>query len=237
MTGPDPRRSPATFDPFAATYEADLARGLSLSGEGQDFFARRRIEHLRDVLASSGAVPRRVLDFGCGAGSSTPLFLATLGAESVDGVEESPALRERAGREHGSARARFHAPVDLPEAARFELAFSNGVFHHIAPARRAEAVRYVRDRLAPGGHFALWENNPWNPGTRWVMRRIPFDRDAITLAPPETRRLLAGEGFRIVRTDHLFFFPRFLAWLRPLERGLRAFPLGAQYLTLARKEA
>ena len=91
------------------------------------------------------------------------------------------------------------------------------------------------DSLRPGGLFALWENNPWNPGTRWVMSRIPFDRDAITIPPPEGRRMLTAAGFAIEETAYLFIFPRALKWFRPLERRLTRLPLGAQYLTLARK--
>jgi hypothetical protein len=87
----------------------------------------------------------------------------------------------------------------------------------------------------PGGMFALWENNPWNPGTRYIMSRVPFDKDAITMTPPETRRLLRNAGFEIVRTDFLFLFPHLLRALRPLERVLAPLPLGGQYLVLARK--
>jgi SAM-dependent methyltransferase len=116
-----------------------------------------------------------------------------------------------------------------------DLAFCNGVFHHIPPAERAAAVAYLRAALRPGGVFALWENNPWNPGTRMVMRRIPFDRDAQTLSAPAARRLLRAGGFEIERTDFLFVFPRALRMLRPLERRLASAPLGAQYVVIARK--
>jgi len=124
---------------------------------------------------------------------------------------------------------------DYEPRAEADMAFSNGVFHHIQPPERRDALDYISRSLRPGGLFVFWENNPWNPGTRFVMSRIPFDRDAITISPPNARRLLRGAGFEILRTDHLFFFPRALRWLRPLERGLTAVPLGAQYLVLARK--
>jgi hypothetical protein len=39
----------------------------------------------------------------------------------------------------------------------------------------------------------------------------------------------------VARTDFLFFFPRQLQALRPLERRLVSLPLGAQYLVLARR--
>ena len=66
------------------------------------------------------------------------------------------------------------------------------------------------------------------------MSRIPFDRDAITLTPPETRRLLRAGGFEILRTDFLFIFPRMLSWFRASNRSSRL-PLGAQYQVLCRK--
>ncbi len=67
------------------------------------------------------------------------------------------------------------------------------------------------------------------------MSRIPFDRDAITLLPGQSRRLLSTAGFRVLRTDFLFYFPKLLAGLRPVERYLSSIPLGAQYLVLCQK--
>ena len=93
----------------------------------------------------------------------------------------------------------------------------------------------MRDALRPGGLFALWENNPWNPGTRLVMRRIPFDRDADdAVRAAERGGCSRNAGFEIVSTDFLFVFPRALRALRPVERRLARLPAGAQYLVLAR---
>jgi SAM-dependent methyltransferase len=117
----------------------------------------------------------------------------------------------------------------------FDLVFCNGVFHHISPGNRVAAIETVYSSLRPGGLFAFWENNPWNPGARYVMRRIPFDQDAVTLSPPAARRLLREHGFEVMRTDFLFFFPRPLSWLRCLEPHLASLPLGAQYEILCRK--
>ena len=108
------------------------------------------------------------------------------------------------------------------------LAFCNGVFHHIPPAQRPGALDYIRRSLKPGGLFALWENNPWNPGTRYVMSRIPFDSDAILVWPRQARALLRTAGFDILRTDFLFVFPRALRSLRGFEASLSRLPLGAQ---------
>ena len=86
------------------------------------------------------------------------------------------------------------------EAGAFPLVYCNGVFHHVPPAQRPAVVRLVRDSLEPGGLFALWDNNPWNPGARLVMRRIPFDRGAVMLSAREARseaeKNLEGEQAR-----------------------------------------
>ena len=102
---------------------------------------------------------------------------------------------------------------ELEPSGQFEVAYCNSVFHHVEPEQRLDALGYVHRSLSEGGHFAFWENNPWNPGTCLVMRRIPFDRDAKRLSPPHARRLLSRAGFDVLRTDFLFFFPRVTPFL------------------------
>ncbi len=118
----------------------------------------------------------------------------------------------------------------------FDLAYCNGVFHHIAPGQRLEALALIHGALCAGGLFSFWENNPWSPATRYVMSRCAFDRDAILLSPPEARALLRRGGFQILRTDFRFIFPRVLRAFRPIEDALYRLPLGAQYQVLCRAE-
>jgi hypothetical protein len=62
----------AEFDEYAETYDSALARGLSVSGEDKKYFARGRIEWLRDCLQRLQEQPKTLMDFGCGTGSATP---------------------------------------------------------------------------------------------------------------------------------------------------------------------
>jgi hypothetical protein len=64
------------------------------------------------------------------------------------------------------------------------------------------------------------------------MSNCAFDENAITISPRAARKLLSEAGFEILRTDSLFYFPRQLHFLRPVERWLHALPLGGQYLVL-----
>jgi SAM-dependent methyltransferase len=223
------------FDGFAEDYDAALARGLVLSGEDKGFFARGRVAWMGGCLERQSARPKSILDFGCGTGTASALLLQLKGAESVLGVDISARSIGVAQQSCRSQQVSFRTLADFVPEANIDLAFCNGVFHHIPVMERRGVISVIHRALRSGGLFAFWENNPWNPGTRWVMHRIPFDRNAILLWPSEARKLLRQGGFEVLHTDFQFVFPRSLAWLRRLEPFLAQWPLGGQYLVLCRK--
>jgi len=229
--------APVHFDDYAENYDAALNQGLSATGEAKDYFARRRVQWLSRCLQQFSEQPRFVMDYGCGDGSSSQLLLKVLKAEFVVGADTSGRSLELARRVYGGEHSEFVAIAAYEPHEALDLVYCNGVFHHIPPAERALAVNYIWRSLRPGGWFALWENNPWNPGTRYVMSRIPFDRDAVTLAPPEAAALLRQGAFHVLRTDSLFLFPNLLRFLRWMEPLLSRMPLGGQYQVLCQKPA
>jgi len=79
-----------SFDEFAAEYDNALHQGLSVSGENKDYFARRRIEWLRNRLGTDIARVDRVMDYGCGTGSSSRLLIEILGAKALVGTDTLP---------------------------------------------------------------------------------------------------------------------------------------------------
>jgi SAM-dependent methyltransferase len=151
------------------------------------------------------------------------------------GVDVSAKSLEIARKQHGNERIHFESIGEFQPSGQMDLAYCNGVFHHILPAQRAAALSLVYGALRGGGVFSLWENNPWSLATRYVMSRCAFDRDAILLSPPEARALLQKDGFEILRTDFRFIFPRSLRALRKIEDWIYRAPLGTQYQILCRK--
>jgi SAM-dependent methyltransferase len=232
---PDASAGIAGFDRYAADYDATLNRGLRISGESKEYFASGRLRHLRARFDSLNFAPEHVLDFGCGTGTATPLFFDLLQVRSVRGLDPSADSLDIARNRWAGHEATFATSAEGWEG-RCDLAFCNGVFHHIPPGERAAALAVVRNTLKPGGLFAFWENNPWNPLTRLAMRLVPFDADAVLLWPHGARRLLRENGFEVLGTDYVFFFPRFLTPLRRLEPRLAWLPLGGQYLILCRRD-
>lgn len=223
------------FDRHADTYDAELNQGLSVSGEDKEYFARGRVQWLLHCITQLGQQPRSAIDYGCGVGDTTFLVRDLLKLSSVVGLDVSQRSLELARHRHAGKECSFLTFDEYVPKADVDLVYCNGVFHHIPVAARASAVDYILKCLRPGGLFALWENNPWNPGTRYVMSQIPFDRDSITIPPPQATKLLQDGGFQIVGVNYLFLFPRFLKSLRFLEPHVCLIPLGAQYQVLCRK--
>jgi SAM-dependent methyltransferase len=231
-----PRADENVFDGHAQSYDADLTKGIKLSGESKEFFAEERIIRLSHEINVHGRHPDTLLDFGCGVGTATPFFLKYFPDIAVTGVDvsrESISIAKKSAQSIPSAQ--FFTLDEFQPRGNFDLAFCNGVFHHIPPFDRPAALSLVRENLSSEGLFSFWENNPYNPGTRMVMSRIEFDRDAITLSAGAAVKLLKTNGFEPLSVMHWFIFPSFLKRLRILEPQLSRFPLGAQYHVLCEK--
>lgn len=224
------------FDRTAREYERLLAPWLKVAGASREHFARSRLNWLSHLLRTQAIAPKRVLDFGCGTGMSLGLLAEIFQAEQVIGLDTSEESLAVARESVGNRRVQLATPARFLPQGDLDLVFCNGVLHHIPVAERPMAVNYVYRSLRPGGIFALWENNPWNPIHAFAMKHSEIDKNAIPLPPPESRRLVGLEPFQVLRTDHLFFFPGHFRWIRSLEKSLIKVPFGAQYQVLARKE-
>jgi SAM-dependent methyltransferase len=225
------------FDVHADSYDDDLNSALAASGEDKHFFARGRVEWLRRCLDGLEQHPRSALDYGCGIGDTSLLLREILGVEWIVGLDVSERSLARAQQSYGGPRATFSSFGHYTPNEAVDLVYCNGVFHHIPVAERDAAVDYIYRSLRPGGVFSLWENNPWNPGTRWVMAHCVFDRDAVRLSAHEAMQRVRDRGFEMLSLDYRFFFPRLLSKLRFLEAELTSVPLGAQYQVLCKKPA
>jgi SAM-dependent methyltransferase len=221
--------SPGEFDRFATSYDQDLAKSLAITGEDRSFYAQGRIDWTAQCVAQLRSQVRRVLDYGCGDGANAPLLAAKFKADHVLGVDVSSASIAVARQANYGAGVSFLCSDEWTPDGTMDLGFTNGVFHHIPPRERRERLVAIRRALRPGGLFAFWENNPWNPGTRYVMSQCAFDEDAVTISPREAHKILSEAGFKLLRTDSLFYFPRQLRWLRIAERWFRGLPFGGQY--------
>lgn len=228
--------APPAFDSHASDYETQCAQGLSVSGESKDFFARGRIAYLRALWSRRGlGEPERVVDFGCGVGDVTPLLAEAFPRADVLGLDPSSGCVERARSAFAGPRIGFATLAEAPADFSAQLVHLNGVIHHVTPGAREAVFASLASLVQGGGLVAVFDNNPLNPGTRLVMSRIPFDRDASPVTSWRVAAHLRAAGLAPLETAYLFYFPRALRALRFVEPLLTRLPLGAQYGVFAQK--
>jgi trans-aconitate methyltransferase len=227
---------PAEFDKVADEYLAIHSRNIRLTGEDPEYFARYKVEEVRRRwTAACRAEPKAILDFGAGVGASlSHLGRVFSNAEltALDVSQKCLAVAEsRAG-----VKANFvcygGGEIPLPRE-KFDLIFSACVFHHIDASEHIGLLVRLRALLNSGGWLVIFEHNPINPVTRYIVATSEFDENAV-LIPAST--LMAREtaaGFSKVEVAFTGFFPGALRVMRPLEPYLSALPIGAQYYTLA----
>ncbi len=219
------------FDQFAGNYEQVLDRTVAASGENSAYFAEYKARYLSRVL--SPAFSGKALDFGCGVGLLSRFLNKCLPGLRVDGFDVS---HDSISRIDDNLKSQGHftsTAADLGDDYR--LIVVANVMHHILPRERQQVVQELAERLVPGGILAIFEHNPTNPVTRWIVNHCPFDDDAILLPTAEASAYLCHAKLRVMHRDYIVFMPRFLALLRPLEPWLAWLPLGAQYAILAGK--
>lgn len=124
--------------------------------------------------------PLRILDYGCGGGSSTAVLArlfpnAKIVAADMDaGLLNTARLRQQ---HYGYDAQIIEVPQsgELPEKD-FDLVFLNAVFEHLLPAERDPVMRSVLTALKPTGALILNQTpHRWFPveshtiGTSWFM--------------------------------------------------------------------
>ncbi|TCL70399.1 class I SAM-dependent methyltransferase [Rhizobium sp. BK251] len=225
------------FDQFADEYRALHANAIAASGETPEFFADYKIADMVRHVRNRNVSAEKILDFGCGVGTSTPYFLKYFPDTQVVGVDVSRKSLEIAASRFGS-KAQYslleNDAIRFP-ANTFDVAFAACVFHHISWDEHDHWLREMWRVVKPNGIVTIFEHNPWNPLTLHAVNTCEFDANAKLMNPFRLRAVLKAAGFRSITHEYRIFFPNMLKSLRPLERGMGWLPLGAQYSVTAQK--
>ena len=101
-----------------------------------------------------------VLDLGCGSGALTKA-LAERGHEA-EGIDASGELLRMARARYPELRFTQADAVSFRMGKRYDVVFSNAVFHWIDRERQADMIGQVYDALKPQGQFIVStvEKNP-----------------------------------------------------------------------------
>lgn len=227
----------AEFDAYAEDYADMHRRNIAVTGEDPDFFAAYKVADAARWARRLANPVRDILDFGCGIGNSVPWFRQHFPRSALTCADVS-------AKSIACAQERFVGPeryVEIQEdclpleADGFDLAFTACVFHHIDAAAHVLWLAQLHRVVRRGGHLVLFEHNPLNPLTVHAVNTCPFDEGVTLIRAGTMKARLRQAGWRVRACRYRLFFPRALAFLRPLERGLGWLPLGAQYVVVAEK--
>jgi len=225
----------AEFDRHAETYYEEHKKNIAITGEAPEYFAEYKIADLAHHLSTKRAACSRITDFGSGIGNSIPYFRSYFPGAALSCADVS-------ANSHLLAQARFpgketflliegeNIPID---DASQDMVFSACVFHHISHEDHQRWLKELLRITRPGGVLAIYEHNPLNPLTVRAFDTCPLDQNARLVRAGNLRCACMAAGWSSVRIDYRLFFPRSLAYLRPLEPRLGWLCLGAQYRLLA----
>lgn len=243
----DPRnqsQAGAEFDAFASDYSGGMDNSVkALLGESGDDFLTVKLNWLsrRFWRGQEAAAPASILDYGCGRGDLIRVMAQSGIKARFVGSDISSGMMQQGLK---------NWPQDLPrptflqqtgaavphDSASFDLVIVSSVLHHVPIAERPHVYAEIVRLLKPGGQVVVFEHNPLNPVTRYVVSHTPIDEHAILLGAGEVKRGLKAAGLDPEGAGYLMFAPprlrRLGAWFDILLSWL---PFGAQYAVRAVK--
>ena len=236
--------SKAEFDAHADGYDGGQGNPIkALVGQNADDFVNVKVKWLLRYWPQLRTNPAlSLLDYGCDTATLPRLLRAAGVPARMTGTDISSGMLREAERvwPEGSPPPALHvqngADTGLP-GGDYDLITISAVLHHVPLAERPAVWRELHRLARPGGRLVVFEHNPWNPVTSYVVKRTPIDFDAILLPPPEVTAALRAGGWDDIRCSHLMFLPPKLGGLATLtERMFFWLPLGGQYAVTAVKK-
>lgn len=219
------------FDLFADQYRDEMLKAVSFSGADPDLFTRVKADDLLRLARSTLGITTQLgfLDIGCGVGSTDRFLVPHV--DELHGIDISSACIARAKQSNPSVHYKAYEGGRLPyETGKFDLAFAICVFHHLQREERPFLLQEMKRVVRAGGLVCIYEHNPWNPLTLWVVRTCAFDRDAELITSHACRQLVRGVGLDVRTSRFILFFPHYGTLFRNAERLLSWIPFGAQYV-------
>ncbi|RXG85488.1 class I SAM-dependent methyltransferase [Bradyrhizobium zhanjiangense] len=226
------------FDRFADSYEEMTNRAVAFAGREHAFYIDVKRKYILRLAQRHFAdlESLNVLDLGCGLGAYH------LGLEGrfreLHGVDVSAKSVKLAAARHPFVRYSTYDGSRLPYGdGQFSMIFTICVMHHVPPPQWESFVANAHRVTAPGGLTLVFEHNPYNPLTRYIVKTCDMDKDAVLLRPAKLRRMFAAAGYTDIFTRTIISVPPAGGFLTRMDSVLGNLPFGAQYYLSATKKA
>lgn len=225
------------FDAFAPSYRESHNKNLKISGADSAYFAEMKVQILQRYECNDLL---NFLDIGCGDGLTEVFIKKYFPQWKISGVDVSEASINEARKRNieGADFLSYNGEATVIKNETVDVIFIAGVLHHINKSLHSNILLEAKRVLKPGGRIYLFEHNPFNPLTRYLVNTCVFDRDARLLNYYYTMSVLKKVNFMINKKQFIIFLPikGLLSKFRFMEKYLHWLPLGGQYFFRAIKK-
>ena len=224
------------FDNVTGDYEAKINSAIAFAGMEHTFYIDIKREHILRLGREqfSDLKELDVLDLGCGLGAYHPGLAGKF--RELHGIDVSAQSVELATARHPFVRYSTFDGIQLPYPdGRFSIVFTVCVMHHVPPPQWTGFVAEMFRVTKAGGLALVFEHNPYNPATQYIVKTCDIDKDAVLLRPSKLRRMFVDAGFARVETKTIISVPPAGSFFRGLDSLLGHLPFGAQYYLSAVK--
>lgn len=224
------------FDKIADSYYEEHKKNIAITGEDPDFFSEYKIKDLRDFVNNSKNSSKDIFDFGCGIGNSLKYFRDYFPDSNLSCGDVSYRSIEIAKNRNPGLEQFIQIDNAIPVSSEsIDIVFSACVFHHIKHEEHSKWLTEISRITRKGGLLVIYEHNPLNPLTVNAVNKCPIDVNAKLIRALTMKNLIIKNGWKDVTIEYKLFFPSYLKFLRPLEKYLKKFFLGAQWRLIAKK--
>lgn len=218
------------FDQYAKDYRQLHNENLKFTGFDSLHFVDVKMKWLSKYEPNK---PLRLLDLGCGDGYTAEYMFRYFPTWQIEAIEVSHESIVEAKKKHApNTNFRWFDGKEVPfEDECFDAIFIACIFHHVPLAEHDALMTEAKRVLKKGGRLYLFEHNPYNIGTQYLVRTCTFDGNAHLLAASHFKSIFKKQGFATNFINYIVFLPgwKWLKVFNPLEKYLSWLPFGGQY--------
>lgn len=225
------KQETSDFNDYANNYRQIHTKNIrQVSGTDSFYFSEQKVQELKKFEKDQKV---RLLDIGCGDGASEVYFHQYFPQMEITGIdisEQSVLFAQNRNIPNCNFMVYDGKQIPYPDLC-FDIIFIACVLHHIQQKDHIEFLKEAFRVLKKNGRLYLFEHNPLNPITKYVVKNCEFDKGVQLIWPRPLKNLFITLGFKSIIVNYTLFFPRY--WLfKPflsIEKYLNKLPVGGQY--------
>jgi len=225
------------FDRFAKDYREVHTKNIRhVAGADSFYFAEYKVLEVKKYEQDEHL---QILDLGCGDAVTDLFFNRHFPHFQITGIDvsgESIAIATQKNIDNAVFKTYDGEKIPFADE-QFDIVFVAGVLHHVAIDQQQNLVAEAARVLKPTGRLYIFEHNPFNPLTRYLVNSCEFDKGVQLLPSKKTKGIIVKAGLKISNMKYLIFFPRnaFFRLFHRIEKHLQKWPVGGQYFIRAIK--